>query len=79
MKQTTVVSRYSDCYIEVIHYRSNPTVWIVKRSRTFLFFKRQVLNRWFIDEKQAYAFAESLKAEHERRRMAKPGVLHEQI
>ncbi len=65
MKESTVISALSDCFIELIHRRANPTMWIVKRSRKRFLFKKQLSSHWFIDGGQALAFAQTMKRTHE--------------
>jgi len=71
MSESTVVSSISACFIEVIHRRSNPTMWIVTRSRKRLFFyKKRISSHWFVDERQAWAYARAMKREHEAKEVA---------
>ena len=65
MKESTVISALPACFIELIHRRSNPTMWIVKRYRKRLWFKKQLSSHWFIDGQQALAFAQTMKRTHE--------------
>ncbi len=66
MKESTVISKAGSCFIELIHRDSNPTVWIVKRSKVNLWFKKQISSDWFIDGQQALSFAERMKRDHDR-------------
>lgn len=66
MKDSTVILNSPDCYIELIHRRSNPTNWIVLRSTKSFWFKKRVSSHWFIDSGQAMTFAREMKLQHER-------------
>lgn len=61
MKQTLVISSDRDCRIEVTHRDSDPGMWIVRRWKNGLWFKKQVSSDWFTDREQAVAFARALK------------------
>jgi len=61
MKESTTISNARNCFIELVHRRSNPTIWIVNRSKKLLWFKKRVSSHWFIDGRQALAFAEAMK------------------
>lgn len=64
MKHITVISNARDCRIEIIHRGSDPGVWIVRRWKKFLWLKKRISSDWFIDGKQARAFANDLKRKH---------------
>jgi hypothetical protein len=57
MKESMVISKAADCFIELIHRKSNPTVWIVRRSKKTLWFKKRLSSDWFTSGKQALSFA----------------------
>ena len=60
-----VVSNARDCFVELIHRESEPTTWIVRRWKKFLWFKKRVSSDWFNDEQQALAFANDIKLKHQ--------------
>jgi hypothetical protein len=66
MKESVVISRAADCFIELIHRESNPTVWIVRRWKKDLWIKKFISSDWFIDEHQALSFAKRMKRDHDR-------------
>jgi len=66
MKESIVISKAAECFIELIHRDSNPTVWIVRRSKKHLWFKKQISSAWFIDGEQALSFANEMKRDHDR-------------
>jgi len=57
MKQTTIISNAPDCYLELIHDASMPGKWIVRRSHTFLWFRKKFSEHLFTDRGRAFAFA----------------------
>jgi hypothetical protein len=68
MKNITVISNDRDCAIEVIHRDSDPGVWIVRRWKKFMWFKkasRQWRDVWFTDGQQALVFANEMKRRHD--------------
>lgn len=67
MKQKIVIANESSCRIEIIHRKMYPTVWIVRYSKKYLWFRKRISSTWFIDQKQAMAFADELKREHAAR------------
>jgi len=50
-------------YVEVINRPSDAGSWTVRRWKKFLWFKRMISSRWFLDEQQARLFALKLKRE----------------
>jgi hypothetical protein len=64
MKEITVISNEADCFIELIHRASNPTVWIVRRSKKVFWFKKQISSGWFTDGRQALLFARKMKRDN---------------
>ena len=64
MSKTTIISNAAGCYIQVIHNDSNPTVWIVKRSKKFLGFKKTISSDWFTNGQNALEFAKKLKRQN---------------
>jgi len=61
-----IISNARDCFIELVHRDADPTSWIVKRWTKFMWFKKQVSSHWFIDERQALAFANEIKIKHQK-------------
>lgn len=59
----TVVSADRNCYIELLNFYTDPNVWIVRKSRKFFLFKKQLKAYRFIDPEQARRFADGLKKE----------------
>ena len=66
MKKSIAISKAADCFIELIHHDSNPTVWIVRRSKKNFWFKKRISSDWFIDGQQALSFAKKMKRDHDR-------------
>jgi len=66
MKESTTISKTAGCFIELIHRKSNPTVWIVRRWNEDRWFKKFVSSDWFIDGHQALSFAERMKRDFDR-------------
>jgi len=66
MKESTVILKVAGCFIELIHRKSNPTVWIVRRWNEDRWFKKLISSDWFIDGQQALSFAERMKRDHDR-------------
>gem|GEM_PF-1283555 len=64
MKKTTVISNAADCFIQLIHSDSNPTVWIVRRSKKTLWFRKRISSDWFTSGQQALLFARKMKREN---------------
>ncbi len=61
MKHSTVLSNDRGHRIEIIHRDSDPSVWIVRRWKKFLWLKKRISSDWFSNEKQARTFAGNLK------------------
>jgi hypothetical protein len=66
MKEIFVISNDRDCFIELTHRDSDPSVWIVRRWTKFMWFKKQISSDWFINRSQAFAYAKEMKREHDR-------------
>jgi hypothetical protein len=67
MKTTTVIANARDCFVEVTHQDSDPNSWIVNRWKGMIFFRKRISSNWFIDKRQAFAYADELKRAHEER------------
>lgn len=65
VKESTVISSIPGCFIELIHRRTNPTIWIVKRSKRRFWIKKQVSSHWFISADQAQTFALTMKRRYQ--------------
>jgi hypothetical protein len=61
MKTITIISSVRDCFIELTHDDSDPGLWIVRRWRKFLWFKKAISSDWFNDGRQALVFANEIK------------------
>jgi hypothetical protein len=61
MNESIVISKDASGYIELIHRKSNPTVWIVRRWKKRFWLKKQVSSDWFTNAQQARLFAHKLK------------------
>ena len=57
----TIISNLRDCFIEVLHHESDPSVWIVRRWKKILWFKKRISSDWFISRQQAFAYANEIK------------------
>lgn len=66
MKDSKVIANTPDCFIELIHRRSSPTTWIVRRWKKTGWFKKRISSHWFVDGEQAFSFAKTMKQEHDR-------------
>jgi hypothetical protein len=60
-KNRTIISNIRNCFIEVLHHDSDPSTWIVRRWKKFLWFKKRVSSDWFMNRQQAFAYAHKLK------------------
>jgi hypothetical protein len=65
MDHVTIISNARDCFIELTHRDADPGLWIVRRTRRFLWFRRRISSDWFNDERQANDFAQKLKRGHD--------------
>lgn len=48
--------------IDIIHRKSDPGTWVVRRRKRFLWMKRLISRDWFNDEEQALMFARTPKS-----------------
>ena len=64
MKESTVISNDANCFIELIHRNLYPTVWIVRRSKKILWFRKQISSSLFTDGEQALLFAQKMKRDN---------------
>ena len=61
MKQTRVVSDARACYITVTHDDLDPAMWIVRRWKKIMWFKKRISSTWFTGQEQAMIFATEMK------------------
>lgn len=61
-----VISKIRGCFIEVLHHDADPSTWIVRRWKKFLWFKKRISSDWFINKQQAFAYADEMKKEYNR-------------
>jgi len=66
MNESIVISNDAGGLIKLIHRASNPTVWIVRRWKKTLWFRKQISSDWFTNGEQALAFAKEMKRDHGR-------------
>jgi hypothetical protein len=64
MTKNTTISNDPECFIQLIHSDSNPTVWLVKRSRKILWFKKRLSSDWFTSGQTALEFARKMKRQN---------------
>ena len=57
----TIISNIRNCFIEVLHHNADPSTWIVRRWKKFLWFKKRISSDWFINRQQAFAYAHEMK------------------
>jgi 1,2-phenylacetyl-CoA epoxidase PaaB subunit len=67
-KSRMVISNARDCFVEVMHRESDPSIWIVRRSKKTFWFKKRISSDWFNNRQQAFAYASEMKKEHNRHR-----------
>ncbi len=60
MNKRTVISKARYCFVEVVHHDSDPNSWIVNRWTGFMLFRKRISSNWFIDKRQAFAFAHEM-------------------
>jgi len=53
----TVLSNEGGQCIELLHYKDDPSVWIIRSSKKLLGYKTKTSTVWFVSEQQALAFA----------------------
>lgn len=62
----TIISNIRKCFIEILHNGSDPSVWIVRRWKKILWFKKRISSDWFINKQQAFAFASEMKRQYKK-------------
>jgi hypothetical protein len=62
----TIISNIRNCFIEVLHHDSDPSTWIVRRWKKFLWFKKRISSDWFINRQQAFVYAHEMKGTYNR-------------
>jgi len=65
MKDVTIISNTREYCIELTHRDSDPGLWIVRRWKKFMWFKKRISSNWFSDKQQALAFAHAMKQGHD--------------
>ncbi len=68
---STILSNESGLCVELLHNTDDPSVWIVRNSRKFLWFRLNASTVWFFDKQQALIFAQKQKEEHPMRKKYK--------
>ncbi|NUN69182.1 MAG: hypothetical protein HUU02_05675 [Bacteroidetes bacterium] len=63
-RQRTVISNNGTWVFELLHDRTDPCVWIIRRSRAFLWFRWKRSLYWFFDRNNALEFARTQAAVH---------------
>ncbi len=61
MKHTNIVSDDRSCYITLTHDDNDPAMWIVRRWKKIMWFKKRISSNWFIGKEQAMTFATEMK------------------
>jgi hypothetical protein len=60
----TVVSNLQDCFIEVLHRDADSHLWMVRRFKKVLWFKKRISSDWFVNRQQAFIFANAMKGKY---------------
>ena len=60
-KCRTIISNSGNSQIEVLHRDSDPSTWIVRRWKKFLWFKKRISSDWFSNREHAFAYAYETK------------------
>jgi hypothetical protein len=61
MEHVTIILNDRDSLIELLHHDSDPGLWIVRRWKKNLWFKKRLSSDWFNDKNQAMDFAQQMK------------------
>ncbi len=61
-RQRTLLANNGIWKFELLHDKTDPCVWIVRRSRSFLWFRWQSSSYWFFDRNNALDFARTQSA-----------------
>ena len=64
MDKTTIILNATDCFIEIVHTASNPTAWIVRRSKRTFWFRKRISSDRFTSGQQALEFARRMKRDY---------------
>lgn len=56
-QQRTLLSNNGTWKFELLHDKTDPCVWIIRRSRSFLWFRWKSSTYWFFDKNNALDFA----------------------
>jgi hypothetical protein len=60
----TIVSNLQDCFIEVLHRDADSNLWMVRRCKKVLWFKKRISSDWFVNRQQAFIFANAMKGNY---------------
>jgi hypothetical protein len=60
----TIVSNLQDCFIEVLHRDADSNLWMVRRCKKVLWFKKRISSDWFVNRQQAFIFAHAMKGKY---------------
>ncbi len=61
MSTKEIVSSPSGRIVEIFNSDDDPTMWIVRVYKKILFFKKQIISKWFSKKEDALDFAKSIK------------------
>ncbi|MFA5835053.1 MAG: hypothetical protein WDA22_16365 [Bacteroidota bacterium] len=64
----TVLSNEGGQCIELLHYKDDPSVWIIRSSKKLLGYKTKTSTVWFASEQQALTFAHKQADENRLKR-----------
>ena len=62
----TIISNIRNCFIEILNHDADPSVWIVRRWKKILWFKKRISSDWFINRQQAFAYAYEMQGKYNR-------------
>jgi len=54
----TILSNTNGLCIELLHRADDPCVWVIRKSKKFLWFRMHPSTTWFMDKQQALIFAQ---------------------
>lgn len=60
----TILSNENGCCLELLHNGYDPSLWKIRRSRKFLWFRLRPSTFWFYDKQNALTFARSERQRH---------------
>ncbi|MBP6672370.1 MAG: hypothetical protein KA247_04445 [Bacteroidetes bacterium] len=59
-----LLSHSNGIFVELLHHADDPCVWIIRESKKFLWFRRNVSDVWFFTKEQALTSVHRHSAEH---------------